>query len=115
MTIPKENEYFIKQHAKDHIPVHNEIIYWSLHAVKKIRVEGLRKAEVENSLKGCIIIEDYPLEGRPLPDCLVLGYVGANPIHIVVAIDRGFDRIIIVMVYRPSLTRWENDWKRRKN
>lgn len=109
-----EKEQFIRQKANDHIPAFNEKISWSLHAIKKLRLERLRKAEIENSLKECIIVEDYPVEGRPLPDCLVLGFIGSAPVHAVVAIDMDFDRILIVTVYRPSAERWEDDWKTRK-
>jgi len=109
-----EKEKFIRQKAVEHIPAINEKIYWSIHAVKKLRIEKLRKAEVENCLKRCIIIEDYPMKGRPLPDCLALGFVNSDPIHSVIAIDRDFDRILIVTVYRPSAERWKNDWKTRK-
>jgi hypothetical protein len=111
---PEEKENFIRQKANEHIPAVNEKILWSLHAVKKLRVEGLRKAGVENSLKECIIIEDYHVEGRPLPDCLALGFIGTEPVHSVVAIDRDFERILIVTVYRPSAERWKDDWKTRK-
>ena len=110
----EEKDLFIKQKAAEHIPAVNDKILWSLHAVKKLRIEGLRKAEVESSLKGCIIIEDYPVEGRPLPDCLVLGFLGYDPVHSVIAIDREFDRILMITVYRPSAGRWESDWKKRK-
>ncbi len=78
--IPEEKEIFIRQKAKEHIPEINEKILWSLHAVKKLRVESLRKKEIEDSLNNCIIIEDYTMEGRPLPGCLVLGFVGSNPV-----------------------------------
>ncbi len=110
----KEKEEFIRQKANEHIPEINEKIYWSLHAVKKLRVDRLRKTPVENSLKNCIIIEDYSAENRPFPDCLALGFIGADPVHSVIAIGRDFDRIFIVTVYRPSAERWENDWKTRK-
>jgi len=110
----EEKENFIREKAKEHIPEINEKILWSLHAVKKLRIEGLRKKEVEDSLKECIIIEDYTMEGRPLPGCLVLGFIGFIPVHSVIAIDRDFDRIFVITVYKPSSERWENDWKRRK-
>lgn len=112
---PEEKKDFIRQKTREHIPAVNEKILWSLHAVKKLRVEGLRKAGVENSLKECTIIEDYPMESRPLPDCLALGFIGDEAVHSVVAIDRDFDRILIVTVYRPSTERWEDDWKTRKS
>ncbi len=110
----EEKESFIRQKANEHIPETNEKILWSLHAVKKLRVEDLRKIEVEDSLKECIIIEDYTMEGRPLPGCMVLGFTGSTPIHSVIAIDKDFDRIFIITVYKPSAERWEDDWKRRK-
>lgn len=111
---PVTKQKFICDVAKRHSIPDNEKILWSIHAVRKLRGEGLRRATVEVSLKSCELIEDYQTEGRPLPDCLVLGYVEKDPIHIVVAIDDEFDRILIVTVYRPLPERWGNDWKRRK-
>ncbi len=75
-----------------------------MHAVKKLRVEGLKKRGVE----------DYTMKGRPLPGCFVLGFIGSVPVHSAIAIDRDFDRIFVITVYKPSLERWENDWKTRK-
>ena len=112
--IIKEKESFIRQRAKEHVPETNDKISWSLHAVKKLRIEGLRKKDVEDSLKNCIIIEDYTMESRPLPGCLVLGFISSNPVHAVIAINRDFDMIFIITVYKPSLERWKNDWKTRK-
>ena len=109
-----EKQNFIQQKAKEHIPEIREKIVWSLHAIKKLRIEGLRKKEVETSLKECIIIEDYSMEGRPFPGCLVLGFINSTPVHSVIAIDKDFDRIFIITVYKPSLERWEYDWKTRK-
>ena len=79
-----------------------------------MRIEGFRKKEIEDSIKKCIIIEDYTMEGRPLPGCLVLGFIGSIPVHSVIAIDLDYDRIFIITVYKPSAERWENDWKTRK-
>ena len=110
----REKEHFIRQKANDHRPDYNEKILWSLHALKKTRIERLRKDNVENALKEAIIVEDYPMEGRPLPGCLVLGFAGGEPVHIVAAVDYALDRLFIITVYRPSAERWEDDWKRRK-
>jgi len=112
---PAEKVIFIRQKAKEHVPYNNEKILWSLHAVKKLRNESLRKKEVENALKSCEIIEDYQGEGRPLPDCLVLGFIGVVPLHIVTAVDMDTDRIIVVTVYKPHDARWKDGWRKRKN
>jgi hypothetical protein len=39
----EEKDLFIKQKAAEHIPAVNDKILWSLHAVKKLRIEGLLK------------------------------------------------------------------------
>lgn len=79
-----------------------------------MRTEGFRKKDIEDSLKKCIIIEDYAMEGRPLPACLVLTFYDSTPVHAVIAVDEDFDRIFLITVYKPSAKRWEDDWKRRK-
>jgi len=105
---------FIRQKACEHIVAVNEKILWSFHAVQKLRIEELRKLQVEDALKNCVLVEDYHLVGRPLPDCLVLGFTNEKPVHVVVALDEDFDRILIVTVYRPSAERWKDGWKKRK-
>ena len=110
----EEKQRFIHEKSNEHDVPANEKILWSLHAIKKLREEGLKKTPVEESLKACDLVEDYQTEGRPLPDCLVLGFINSEPVHIVVAIDADFDRILLVTVYRPLAERWENDWKTRR-
>jgi len=105
---------FIHQKASEHVAALNEKILWSFHAVKKLRIEGLRKSPIEDALKDCVLVEDYPIMGRPLPDCLVLGFINEDPLHVVVALDEDFDRIFIITVYKPSLERWEDGWRKRK-
>jgi len=112
---PAEKERFIRNRAKEHVVPANEKILWSLHAVGKLRSEGLRKKNIEDSLKDCEIIEDYPDTGRPMPACLALGSIDSVPVHIVVAIDGNLDRIFIVTVYKPSEERWKDGWKKRKS
>jgi hypothetical protein len=107
---------FIRQKANEHIPGHADKIVWSLHGIKKLRREGLKKNGIENALKNAIIVEDYPMEGRPLPGCLILGFADAMPVHVVLALDEPRDRVFVITVYKPYPERWENGWKhRRKN
>ena len=110
----KEKIGFIRKKATEHAPEGNDKILWSIHAVKKLRIEELRKDDVEGCLKECTIVEDYAMEGRHLPGCLILGFIGSSPLHCVVAVDQDFDRIIIITVYRPAKEKWEDDWQRRK-
>lgn len=105
---------FVREKASEHIAAINEKILWSFHAVKKLRIEELRKSQIEDALKNCVLVEDYHVVGRPLPDCLVLGFINEEPVHVVVALDEDFDRILIITVYKPSTERWGDGWKKRK-
>jgi len=90
-------------------------ILWSRHAITELLNDDLTRSEVEKALISCKVIEDYPAQHRPLPDCLVLGMLEYSvPIHAVVALDEINDRIFIITVYRPLKERWENDWRTRK-
>jgi hypothetical protein len=90
-------------------------ILWSRHAVAELAVEGWKRRQVEGALLNSEVIEDYPTLNRPLPDCLVLAWMtSTTPVHVVVAIDQGLDRILVVTVYQPSEEEWEDDWKTRK-
>ena len=69
----------------------------------------------KSALQECELIEDYPALHRPLPDCLILGWLAPDePLHAVVAIDLERDRIFMVTVYRPCAEEWEDDWRTRK-
>ena len=90
-------------------------ILWSRHAVAELAVEGWKRRQVEGALLNSDVIEDYPHLHRPLPDCLVLGWVtSTRPVHVVVAIDEELDRILVVTVYQPLEEEWKDDWKTRK-
>jgi len=90
-------------------------VVWSRHAVTELVAEDLTRYQVERALQGCELVEDYPALHRALPDCLVLGWLTrVEPLHAVVAIDLGRDRIFMVTVYRPSEEEWEDDWRTRK-
>lgn len=111
-----QKQAFIRRISKE-----NEIdeagtrIRWSRHAISALIDDNLQRRDVEVALKRCMVIENYPPQHRPLPDCLVLSYISSgNPVHVVVAVDTANDRIFIVTVYLPSEDEWEHDWTTRK-
>jgi len=95
-------------------PKGNKIL-WSRHAIAELVSEELGRIQVEEALKASDVIEDYPPLHRPLPDCLVLGWLpNGEPVHAVIALDEAKDRLFIITVYKPSLEEWEDDWRTRK-
>jgi len=90
-------------------------IRWSRHGIVELVNEGWSRVLVEKGLQGIEVIEDYPTEHRPLPDCLVLGWLATGePFHAVIAIDKANDRLFVVTVYKPSPEEWKDDWRTRK-
>lgn len=68
---------------------------------------------VKEALKNAEVIAEYP-DDKPYPSFLLLGHIGKNPCHLVIATDRSIEDCIIVTVYRPSLIHWEKDFKTPK-
>jgi hypothetical protein len=112
----QSKEQFVRQKAiQNRLSSRADRIYWSRHATAELVNDSLQRTDVEVALESASIIEDYPYQHRPLPDCLVLAALGTGePIHAVIAIDQESDKIFIVTVYRPSEERWQDDWRTRK-
>ena len=90
-------------------------ILWSRHGVAELVNEGWRRDQVETALQSGELIEDYPTLHRPLPDCLVLGWLATGePFHVVVAVDEANRRLFVVTVYKPTSEEWNDDWRTRK-
>lgn len=91
-------------------------ILWSRHAITELVNEDWERQAVEQGLQTCEVIEDYPHVHRRLPDCLVLGRLPSQEsFHAVVALDQSQDRLLIVTVYSPSKTEWEDDQRTRRH
>ena len=70
-------------------------------------------AEVAEAVAACETLENYP-DDSPYPSALVLGSTAlSRPLHIVCAYDETEDLIVVVTVYQPDPSRWE-DFRKRK-
>jgi YgiT-type zinc finger domain-containing protein len=54
-------------------------------------------------------IEEYP-DDTPYPSCLLLGWIGSRPLHIVMA-DDGPDGVVVITVYDPNPAEWTSDFR----
>ena len=109
-------QQFIRQKSEEHQanPLLGKM-NWSRHSILELRAEGFPRTEVERGLQNCDVIEDYPTLHRPLPDCLVLGWLeSGEPFHAVVALDETGDKLLVVTVYSPDEKDWQDDQRTRK-
>ncbi len=84
-----------------------------LHAIKRMFERKVDTNDVRHILATGEMIEDYPTD-TPYPSCLVLGWCGTRPLHIVVAYNAMDDETIIITVYQPDPAQWDRSFKRRK-
>jgi hypothetical protein len=115
--MPVDKQDFIREKARQNQaePEGGKIL-WSRHAIAELANESWSRNEVEKALESGEVIEDYPAQHRPLPDCLVLGRLPDDkPIHAVIAMDETNDRLFVVTVYKPDPEEWEDDGRTRKS
>jgi hypothetical protein len=84
-----------------------------VHALQRMFQRGIGTAEVQQALARGKTIERYP-DDQPYPSRLVLGWVGARPLHVIVAEPPGQQERIVITVYEPDPGRWEPGFERRR-
>ena len=87
-------------------------LIFTVHAVRRMFMRRIGYNDVRHAIKTGRTIEEYP-DDTPYPSRLVLGWVGKQPIHIVVADNLEDNESIVVTVYEPDLFTWEPDFERR--
>ena len=83
------------------------------HALRRMFQRGIRVEQVRHVLSAGDIVETYP-DDTPYPSRLILGWVGNRPLHIVAAHNVEADETIVITVYEPDPSQWEQDFMRRK-
>ena len=82
---------------------HNEYEI-SFHGEKERYAEEITIPDLETAILNGEILKDYPADPRG-PSCLVLGYSGNRPIHIVCGYTP-IKWVRIITVYIPKLPKW---------
>jgi hypothetical protein len=82
---------------------------YTLHAEVERRADHLTFAQIEDALLDGEILEQYPDTGRG-ESCLVVGFAGDVPIHIVCG-WRGA-KVAVVTVYVPRPPKFIDPWTR---
>ena len=87
----------------------------SIHAEHERQSDKITIKALETALGSADIIEDYPEDVRG-HSCLVLGFAGSRPVHIVCAVKDSPREILLITVYDPSLRpdKWEPDFRHRR-
>lgn len=79
------------------------------HAEVERRADGLTFAQIEEALLNGDILEQYPDTGRG-ESCLIVGFAGRLPVHVVCG-WRG-EKIALITVYIPRPPQFVDPWTR---
>ena len=88
-------------------------IVFRVHAVRRMISRSVTGADVRRVLEAGDKIETYP-DDKPYPSYLVLGWIGARPLHVVAADNANAKETIVITVYEPDPACWEAGFRRRK-
>ncbi|HLG31211.1 MAG TPA: DUF4258 domain-containing protein [Candidatus Brocadiales bacterium] len=88
---------------------------FSRHAERERELDMIFVDEFEDAMKNCEIIEHYPDDPRGA-SCLVIGFSGQRPIHVVCAIRTDPEELFLITLYDPSKRpdNWSKDYKKRR-
>ena len=88
-------------------------VMFSGHAIRQMFNRGLKQEDVLIVIRQGEVIIDYA-DDTPYPSCVMLGFVGDVPIHVVFAMDEQHKTGIIITAYVPDPKIWTDDFKRRR-
>jgi hypothetical protein len=87
-------------------------IQWRQHALERLLEREITGDEVRSALVHGDVVEIYP-GSHPYPSCLVM-HLGEQVLHVVVAVEPASGVCHVITAYRPSLDRFEADFKTRR-
>lgn len=104
-----ENNYMIIDEIKEKVR-HNRYEY-TIHAEIERKADDLTFYQIEEAILAGEILEQYPDDGRG-ESCLLIGFSGNIPIHIICG-KRG-EKITVITVYVPKPPKFIDPWTRSK-
>ncbi|MBQ3837385.1 MAG: DUF4258 domain-containing protein [Treponema sp.] len=90
----------------------NDAVFITNHAMERCRGRGIVVKDLISVIKTGEIIEDYP-DDFPFPSCLVCGKSTSGKTMHVCMSDEG-ESSKVITAYYPSLDKWNDDLKTRK-
>jgi hypothetical protein len=82
------------------------------HAARRKLERGIDIVDIRQAIIRNDVIEEYP-EDDPYPSCMILGFVGKRPIHVVFADDHDLKQTYVITVYEPDPKEWDESCRRR--
>ena len=88
-------------------------IRWTYHINMRLKDRFIQRKTILSSADTYEVIEEYPKD-KFLPSYLIYAEYEGQIIHIQIATDVDNDNVTIVTTYKPTLDKWEKDFKTRR-
>ena len=88
-------------------------IHWTYHVNMRLKGRFIPREAVLSSVGTYEIIEEYPKD-KYLPSYLIYAEYKGEIIHIQIATDLKNNSITIVTAYKPTIDKWEEDFRTRR-
>jgi len=88
-------------------------IVYRLHAIERMFERNISEENINEAVLIGKVIENYP-EDKPYPSKLLFALINNRPIHVVIAENISNEEIIVITVYEPDLSKWDESFERRK-
>ncbi|MDT7780514.1 MAG: hypothetical protein QOC99_3026 [Acidobacteriota bacterium] len=88
------------------------LIVFPPYVLKRMIERNIPVEAVRDVLEGGAVIEEYPADEPPR--YLMLGWIGARPIHVVGEDDLLTGETTVVTVYEPDSKLWKEDFTKRR-
>lgn len=89
----------------------NRNIYVTEHCDIKMHIRNITNTDIYSAIDNGRIIKQYE-DDKPFPSCLISGYSGKRPIHIVVGTDG--ETSYLITAYEPDADIWNEDFTKKK-
>ena len=86
---------------------------WRKHTLIRLAQRGVSQDIVLKVVLEGEVIEEYPKD-KPFPSSLIFKMMKDEPYHVVVSFDVEFKKAYIITVYKPTLDKFEPDFKKRR-
>lgn len=93
--------------------IRDQKIHWTYHVNMRLKGRFIPREAILTSLATFEIIEEYP-EDKYLPSYLIRAKYKEEIIHIQIAADIETNNIRIITTYKPTMDKWESDFKTRR-
>lgn len=89
-------------------------VLWTYHVNMRLAGRFISRESILGAVDTLELVEAYP-DDKYLPSYLMLGAVGSDTFHVLVAVDLEGDNVRIVTAYHPDAGEWQDDLKTRRS